>query len=295
MAVFYISSFADESAADLAGQIDAMKRNKIRFLEIRNVDSVSAVDLEESKLREIEKELSAAGIAVSSLGSPIGKYEITEPFAPHFERFKRALQAAHLLKTDKMRIFSFFIPEGHAEREYTDEVLERMDQMLSLAEKENVTLCHENEARIFGRLPAECLFLQEKLPRLKAIFDPSNYIKEDVQISPAIDSLAKYLEYIHIKDCCYEDKAIVPAGMGDGKVAEVVEKTAAARGDKDTFATIEPHLKSFTGYDKLDHRAMKHRIHFENRPQAFDAAVNAFKQILTDLGYKEGADLGWRK
>ena len=295
MTKFYLSAFADESASDLAGQIEALKRNRIRFLEIRNVDGTSAIDLPEKDLRETAKRLEDSGIGVNSLGSPIGKYPVEEPFEPHFDRFKRAIEAAHILGTPRMRIFSFFIPEGHEAREYTGVVLERLGAMLDLAEKEGVTLCHENEAKIYGRLPGECLELQRKLPRLKAIFDPSNYIKEDVEISPAIDSIAPYLEYIHIKDCCYSDKAIVPAGCGDGKIAEVVEKTAAALDGRTTFATLEPHLKSFTGYSALDDRVMKHRLHFSDRPSAFDAAANAFKQILTDLGYKEKEDLAWTK
>ena len=295
MAKFYLSAFADESASDIQGQIDALKRNRISYLEIRNVDGVSLIDLEPAAISEIEKRLSAEGIRVNSLGSPIGKYPVEEPFGPHFDRFKRALEAAHILNTPRMRIFSFFIPEGHDAHEYTDVVLERLDAMLDLAEKEGVTLCHENEAKIYGRLPAECLELQQKLPRLKAIFDPSNYIKEDVDITPAIDAIAPYLEYIHIKDCCLSDKAIVPAGLGDGKIAEVVTKTDAALGDKVTFATLEPHLKSFTGYSALDDRVMKHRIHFDDRTQAFDAASDAFKTVLTDLGYREKEDLAWTK
>lgn len=295
MARFYLSAFADEAAPDLAGQIDALKRNAFPCIEVRNIDGTSAIDLPAEVLRNAADRLSGAQIRVNSLGSPIGKYPVEEPFEPHFERFKKALETAHVFGARRMRVFSFFIPEGHEAREYTDVVLERLDRMLDLAEKEGITLCHENEAKIFGRLPGECLLLQQKLPRLKAVFDSSNYVKEDVEISPAIDLIAPYLEYVHIKDCCFSDKAIVPAGMGDGRIAELIEKADAAIGDRETFATLEPHLKSFTGYSALDDRVMKHRLHFDDPAEAFDTAAKALKKILTDLGYREREDHAWTK
>ena len=170
-----------------------------------------------------------------------------------------------------------------------------MTQMLAYAKAEGIQLCHENEARIYGRRPEEALELQEQLPDLKAIFDPANYIMENADITWAIDRIAPYLEYLHIKDACLEDHKIVPAGYGDGKIVEVLEKAAAARGSKDTYLTVEPHLFAFTGYSNLDHREMKHKFSYANQNESFDAAVNALKTILNQLGYKKGEDNKWKK
>ena len=295
MAQFILSAFADEAASDLAGQIAALKRNRIGFLEIRNLDGKCVIDLPENDIRAVKQTLDENGIAVSSIGSPIGKYNITDDFAPHFEQFKKAVKTAKILGAGRIRMFSFFIPDGEDAHTYTDEVLSRLSAMLDYAEKENVLLCHENEALIYGRLPRECVELHEKLPRLSGIFDPANYIAENADISWAIDHLAPYLEYLHIKDACLDDHAIVPAGHGDGRIAEVVEKAAAARGDKDTFLTVEPHLFEFTGYANLDKRTMKHRFNYADQNESFDAAVKAVKTILKQLGYEEGADYKWRK
>ena len=38
---FRFGAFADEAAKDFAGQIEALKRNRYEFLEIRNVDGIN--------------------------------------------------------------------------------------------------------------------------------------------------------------------------------------------------------------------------------------------------------------
>lgn len=295
MAQFLITAFADEAAADLAGQIAALKRNRLGFMEIRNIDGTCVIDLPEDEIRAVAKTLAENGITVSSVGSPIGKYNITDDFAPHFERFKKAVKTAKILGAARIRMFSFFIPEGEDPHHYTDEVLARLNAMLDYAQEEGVLLCHENEAGIYGRMPQECVELQEKLPRLKGIFDPANYIMENADIPWAIDHMAPYLEYVHIKDACLEDHSIVPAGYGDGRIAEVIEKAAKARKDQDTFLTLEPHLIDFSGYASLDKRTMKHRFNFANQSESFDAASNALKTILKQLGYEEGENFKWKK
>lgn len=295
MAQFILSAFADEAAADLKGQIAALKRNGIDSIEIRNIDGKCVIDYSEEEIYAFKAELDAAGIQVSSLGSPIGKYDITDEFAPHFERFKKAVKTAQILETKNMRMFSFFIPEGKTAADYREEVLARLEKMLAYAKAEGIALCHENEARIYGCLPEEALELQIKLADLKTIFDPANYIMENVEILPAIDKIAPYVEYLHIKDACMEDHKIVPAGYGDGKIAQVLEKVAQAKGERDIFLTVEPHLFAFTGYSNLDNRQLKHKFSYANQNESFDAAVNALKAILTQLNYKKGENNKWKK
>ena len=97
MAKFFFSAFADEAADDLDGQIAALKRNGIGYIEPRFVDKKGILTLTEQELIDMKKKLDAAGITVGSLGSPIGKYPIEEPFDVHLEDFKKALRAAKLL------------------------------------------------------------------------------------------------------------------------------------------------------------------------------------------------------
>ncbi len=294
MANYILTGFADESSAELSGQIASLKRNNMEYIEVRNVKGKCIIDFSDEEIEEFKKELDEAGIKVSSVGSPIGKIKITDDFELHFERFKRAVKTAQILDTKYIRMFSFFIPEGDNPRDYRDEVFRRLNLMIEYAEKEGIQLCHENEAKIYGCLPEEVKDILENVKGIRGIFDPANYIMDDADITWAIDNTKQYTEYLHIKDCCLDGHIIVPAGYGDGKIDEVLKKIDETR-DEDTFLSIEPHLFKFTGYSNLDDRELKHKFHFENQNESFDAAVNALKNILKDLGFKEGEDKKWKK
>lgn len=294
MAKFIITGFADEAAGDIQGQIAALKRNNMGYIEVRNINGKCAIDYTEDEIKEFAKTFEEAGIKVSSVGSPIGKYNITDDFEPHFERFKKAVKAAQIFGAKYIRMFSFFIPDGEKATDYREEVMARLNALVEYAEKEGVQLCHENEAKIYGCLPAEVKDILENVKGIRGIFDPANYIMDDADITWAVDNTKQYIEYLHIKDACLDGHIIVPAGFGDGKIAEVITKISEVK-DDETFASIEPHLYAFTGYSNLDTRELKHKFKFENQNESFDAAVNAFKEILKNLGYVEGEDKVWKK
>lgn len=291
MAQFMISAFADEAAKDLDGQIAALKRNGLVLIEPRTVIN-NIIEKTDAEITEIAEKLKEAGISLSALGSPIGKYSIEEPFEPHLAAFERALAACKILGTDRMRIFSFFVPRDRV-ADYRDEVLRRMQILLQRAKEEGITLCHENEAKIYGQNPEEVADLLTALPELGGVFDAANYIMDAQDPIEGFLATAPSLVYMHVKDAKI-DKTIVPVGMGDGKYDEVIRRLETMT-DQTVILTVEPHLKSFTGYASIDSREMKHDIHFENSDESFDFAINSLKNLLTSLGYHEENNHVWKK
>ena len=79
MGRFILSAFADEASSKLEKQIAALQRNGIGYIEPRNISGCLTKKTDE-ELTEIAQTLSAAGIRVSSLGSPIGKIGIDDDF-----------------------------------------------------------------------------------------------------------------------------------------------------------------------------------------------------------------------
>ena len=291
MAQFILTGFADEACPQIEGQIKALKRNDMDYIEMRGVNGKNVIDLTDEEAIAIKAMLDKNGIRLSAVGSPIGKIKITDDFAPHLEKLKRTVELAKIFETDKIRLFSFYIPEGEKPETYRDEVLKRMQAMLDVAD--GITLCHENEHGIYGEAPDKVLDLHQQLPDLKAIFDPANYVCADADIMWGINNINPYIDYLHIKDAIAGDKAMVPAGKGDGFVAEVLEKV----GEKDgtIFLSVEPHLAVFTGYSSIDKRELKNKYTYETNDDAFDVAVNALKEVLTQLGYKKGENNIWKK
>ena len=133
MAEFLISAFADETSNDPDHQIAALKRNGLRMIEPRNIGG-GIVDRTDAELDAFADKLDRAGIGISALGSPIGKYDIDKPFDAHMTDFRRALEVCRRLGTDRMRMFSFFVPQERL-KECRAEVLRRLSVMLEEADR----------------------------------------------------------------------------------------------------------------------------------------------------------------
>lgn len=270
---FKLAAFADEVDENLDKQISALKENGIDYLEIRGVDGENISDISEKKAQEIHQKLTTNGLAVWSIGSPFGKIDIRNDFAPHLEQFKRGIELAHILGAKHMRIFSFYIPHGNAGN-YTGEVMSRLEKFLTSATDSGVILCHENEKEIYGDIALRCAEIHKNFPEIKAVFDPANFIQCGQDTKAAWEILAPYIEYMHIKDAL-PDGSVVPAGKGIGNIPFLLENYT-----KDVL-TIEPHLSVFSGFEKLERNNENiQRYCYSSSREAFDAAVLALKELL---------------
>lgn len=298
MANFILSAFADEAGSLLSEQIAALKENEIDLIEPRNIDlcgegGKSVTDLTEEELCEIRKQLDAAGIRVGSLGSPIGKYPIHEPFEKHLVTFEKALTAARLLGTDNMRMFSFFVEQNELSA-CRDEVLRRLRVMVAKAKDAGVRLCHENESRIYGQNPEQVADLLEQIPELYGIFDPANYIMNGQDPIRGIRATFKHFRYMHIKDAIFGTQTIVPAGEGEGRVGEIID-LIDAHTDDTVILTLEPHLHQFDAYKNIDDHELRGKYTFNTKREAFDFAVNTLKQLLIDHGFRKDENNVWKR
>ena len=273
-----LCAFADEASPFLTGQIAALKRNELTLLEIRGVDSENIKDLTPAKAKEVRRLLDDAGVAVWSIGSPIGKYPLAKEFTPHLDDFKRVTELSEILGATRIRMFSFY-PEKDVDPARTrEEVLSRLRGFIE-ATPSGLVLCHENEKEIYGETAEACLELHRELPALRAVFDPANFVQSGVDTLKAWDLLAPYVDYMHIKDARL-DGTVVPAGEGAGNVAELIRRYAAQGGE---VLTLEPHLTDFVGLKDLENGEISARVggySYKNNDEAFDAAVTALKGLL---------------
>ena len=293
MAKFALSAFADEAGSTLEEQISALKANDIDYIEPRNINKIGILNISEEELVSIRSELDKNGIKVNSLGSPIGKYAIDEPFEIHLKDFDRALRACEILGTNNIRMFSFFVTQDQL-KEKRDEVLTRMNKLVSIAKEKGINLCHENESKIYGCMPNEVADLLDNVDGLYAIFDPANYRMNGADCMEGIEATLKNLRYLHIKDAICESQTIVPAGEGEGQIAKVID-IVNDHTDDVVYLTLEPHLHVFDAYASIDEHELKGTHKFTNNREAFDFAVNSLKKLLTDNGYKRNEENLWTK
>ena len=140
-----LCAFADEASPNLTGQIAALRRNEIPFLEIRGVNGKNIKDVTADEAKEIKKALDAEGISVWSMGSPIGKIALDGDFEAHLDDFKRILESADIFGATHVRMFSFFPVKGMEEEKIKELVFEKTEKLLSVT-PDHILLCHEKRS-----------------------------------------------------------------------------------------------------------------------------------------------------
>ena len=268
-----LTGFADEVSPDFADQLALLNRLGVKHLEFRSAWKTNILDLTEAQLAEARAMLDAAGVAVSSIGSPIGKIKISGNLEPHLDRMRHAAQLANDFGAKYVRVFSFFIDKGDDPDRHRDEVVRRMTAIAQIAEEYGVIALHENEKHIFGDIPRRCVDMVEAVnsPHLKLIMDPANFVQCDVSpFTDAYTSMRPHLAYMHIKDAKFGARDVLPAGEGDGQVRDVIR---ALRSDGfDGFFSLEPHLGQFDAFGGMC------------GPDLWTVAHTAFTGLLNEEG-----------
>ncbi|MGM0126108.1 hypothetical protein IGI37_003509 [Enterococcus sp. AZ194] len=281
---FTITGFADEISPNFEEQVRVLKKNQISHIEIRGIDGKNVSDFTIEEAEMYKKKFDHAMIQVSSIGSPIGKINIDDPFEEHLEKFVHVLNIARIFESPYIRMFSFFIDSKKNPDDYKEEVISRWQQFLAVAKDyPEITLLHENEKDIYGDTPERCLTLLNELnsPQVKAAFDPANFVQCEVEVYPhAYDLLKEHIAYMHIKDALYSDHKVTPAGLGDGKVKEVLAALIAT--DFFGFASLEPHLSIFDGFADLEKTQLSISNTASDGEKLFSVASQALKEILVN-------------
>ena len=264
-----LSGFADEIDDDLERQCSLLDQLGIRFIEFRSAWGVNVLDLDDEQVARARDILWAHGIQASSIGSPIGKVNITDDFDAHLARMDRAVWVAQQLRAPFIRVFSFFLTADQRPEDHRDEVIRRMTALTQRAEAGGVVLLHENEKGIFGDIPERVLDLVTSVnsPSLRLAWDAANYVQVGVVPFPeAYEQLRPYTDYIQIKDAKLGTGEVVVAGAGDGRVPDTIRALAAD--GFDGFFSMEPHLSS------------AHHLGGFSGPENFTRATHAFTALL---------------
>ena len=280
MAKLVMSAFADEYSRDFDTQLSMLKEQGIDYLEPRFIGGTNIADFDAASAKEIKDKLDANGIGISSIGSPLGKINLAGDMEAHMEQAKRVCETANILDSKYVRMFSFYLREGKTGKECRNEVVDAVGRMLDIADAAGVTMCHENEARIYGESPENCLDLLEQFGgRLRCVFDMGNFVLDQHPPYPgAYRMLKPYIEYFHIKDSMAKG-AIVPPGCGEAHIEDIL-KAYIKTAEKDTFITLEPHLETFDGLNKLVGKEFENPYKFESKEAAFLTAIEKLRELI---------------
>lgn len=267
-----LSAFADEISPEPGEQLDVLDRHGIKHVEFRSIFGTNVLDLSDAQHDAFRALLTSRGFGLSAIGSPVGKIKIDEPFEPHLERFARALDLADFYQTPRVRVFSYYIPEGVDRDDVRDEVVRRMREKARIAEDRGVALYLENEKGIYGDTAPRVLDLLQSVDSssLACAFDPANFLEVGQPIDEAWTLLRPKMLHFHVKDFDESTHKNVPAGQGQGQIPDLIADAVSS--GYDGFCTLEPHL------------VVAEAMYGFTGPERFGDAANALKSELDRRG-----------
>lgn len=276
MAQLLLSAFSDEYADNFNEQCEALAGFGIKYLELRHADGKNVSDFTKQDVLRIKSTLNSYGLKVSSVGSPLGK---TVPDGLDAGKTERIFETAAKLGAERVRVFSFYLPEGKTWRECRGEVFSGMEKIVSVGEKYGILPCHENEAGIYGESPQNCLELIQNFGgKLGCVFDMGNFVLDGFEAWEAYSLLKEYISYFHIKDALPEG-AVVPPGKGKGKIKDILEDYRK-QAKQDVLITLEPHLQTFSGLNALVGKTFENPYKYHSQQEAFSDAVRCIREII---------------
>lgn len=277
---FTLSAFGDEIADDLAEQLHLLNELDVRYLELRGAWGINVLRMSDEEVARVRRICAEHGVAVSALGSPVGKSPLLDPIENEVTNLRRLIEIARALGTRTIRVFSFYPPDISSNAHYdqhVDQAIEKLSALAEVAAAEEIQLVLENEKDIVGDTIARCHVILTGVdnPHLRFAWDPANFIQvgEERVTERGWPLLGDYVSYVHIKDSSLADGSVKAAGEGDGQVGELLIhlREAGYRG----FLALEPHLvvaghsTGFSGVTGMTY------------------AVKKLRQLMTETGCNE--------
>ena len=268
-----ISAFGDEIAVDFEEQLRVLNTLEIPLIDIRAAWGVNCSQFTDEHISRITDLCSRYKVAVSCMGSPIGKSPITDPIAIESDRLKTIGETARQLGTRNIRLFSFY-PERDIDEAALQRSIERLGALCEIAGEEDLQMLLENEKGVVGDIPERCLSLMRAIdsPQLRFIWDPANFVQCGAvdQVDRWWDELHPYIGYIHIKDARIADNSVTVAGDGDGQLLELLKRLRES--GYQGVLSLEPHLleaRHSSGFSGAD---------------GMEAAVGALRNLMAEAG-----------
>ncbi len=248
----------DEVSRDLRVALRFAAEFGVRQGEIRNVDGKYCFRHEPQKLREIRGLLREHGVRLAVLSTPVlkcvlpgsrltpgaikeiqlaqGDFPVApeEQFARQMEFLSKAIEAAQILETDKLRIFSYWRVENREEEQ--PRIIEGLHRVTELAAKAKIRLCIENEGACNLADCAETAAVLQKVrsPYLGMAWDVVNAVSTGEKPYPdGFSRLDKSrIWHLHVKDYRVNPETgrrqICAVGDGITPYAEIFKALGAA-------------------------------------------------------------------
>jgi sugar phosphate isomerase/epimerase len=197
------AGIGDEAAADLAGQLDALRQLGWEAIELRNVDGVAVADLDDRAFAALADRIAAAGLDVVCVDSRTANWSrpITGRFEDDVAELRLLARRCATLGTRYVRVMSY--PNaGLDEEEWGKRVLDRMTLLVRQAEQQGLVLLHENCSGWAGTRADRMLELLHRAdsPALRLLFDIGNGVPYGYDARALLGDVIDHVAHVHVKD-----------------------------------------------------------------------------------------------
>ena len=212
-----LSAITDEISQDLEHALDVLSEFGCRDAELRNVYGTYIVDADEALLDRVERALSARGMRVPCLDTPLFKCELDPAAAgasgathnavdrtldDQLRLLQHSIDLCKRFGAPYIRIFSFW-RRGPLTPEIEERIAQALTHPCEIAERAGITLLLENEHACYLGTGAETARMIETIgsPALKMLWDPGNaFMAGETPFPAGWGAAAPHTVHLHIKD-----------------------------------------------------------------------------------------------
>lgn len=266
---FNLSVITDEITQDFGRALEiAAKEFGLHYVELREMWDKNLMKLDEKELAETKRLLDRYKLRVSSIASPVfkvdwpgaaasgaapsGSSQKRDQFGADFtfrqqdELLEHALDLAHALNTDRVRIFDFWRLQD--QKPHRAAIDEKLIDAAAKAGRAGVTLLLENEQSCNTATGAEAArtLAAVRSPNLKLNWDPGNAAaRGELPFPDGYALLPKdRIGYMHCKDVIRKpDGATEWAAMGNGIIDYIGQFRALKKDGYRGVLSLETHWR----------------------------------------------------
>ncbi len=203
-----LAILTDEVSQDLDAVLRFASDFQLGGIELRSLFGSAFKDLTSAQIHTIAERTRAAGLIVAGCASPVFKCELhsAADIATHREHFRRAIETAHTLGCDLVRVFTFLRNEHATTVNEVARAAAHFPALLEIAEGSGVRIGVENEASCLIATGAEMHDFLAHLPvhpQLGVVWDPCNVLYLAGRSDPVRDDfplIAERVLHFHVKD-----------------------------------------------------------------------------------------------
>ncbi len=271
-----LAILTDEVSQELDVVLRFAREFHLHGIELRSLFGKAFKDLTPAEILTIAERSRDAGLAIAGCASPVFKCDIhsASDIAAHRELFRRAIETAHTLGGNLIRVFTFM---RNAHTTTADEIARAADHfpaLLEIAEGSGVRVGVENEASCLVATGAEMRDFLARLPahpQLGVVWDPCNVLYLDGTNDPIRDDfpfIADRVIHFHVKDAARTGTHAAErcVELGTGSLDFPAQIRALQARDYRGWLSLETHWRSVPLDDESQHLPAGHAFSAHAEP-----------------------------